>query len=111
MKEKILLLYSAMCDKRTPWYVKAMVGLVLAYIISPIDIIPDFIPVIGLLDEAVLVPIALVVIFKLIPESVKQDELSQDIDETQKRNLMLVGALLILSVWVTLITIVIILMK
>jgi len=102
--EKILILYSAMRDTRTPWYAKAMVVLVLAYIVSPIDIIPDFIPVIGLLDEVILVPIALAFIFKLIPDSVKQDEINNQIDETSRKKLIIVGSLLIVIVWLSILT-------
>lgn len=102
MTEKILLLFSAMRDKRTPWYVKAMVGLVLAYIVSPIDIIPDFIPVIGLLDEVVLVPIALAFIFKFIPDSVRQDISLNKIDEGGKKKLMVIGVFLVMLVWLIL---------
>lgn len=104
MTEKILILYSAMRDTRTPWYAKAMVVLVLAYIVSPIDIIPDFIPVIGLLDEVILVPIALAFIFKLIPDSVKQDEINNQIDETSRKKLIIVGSLLIVIVWLSILT-------
>lgn len=107
MAEKIILLFSAMSDKRTPWYAKAMVGLVLAYILSPIDIIPDFIPVIGFLDELILVPIALAFIFKFIPDSVKQEALSRDISESKKRKLMLIGIALVLFVWLSFIGLVI----
>ncbi len=106
MKEKILLLFSAMRDERTPWYAKAMVVLVLAYIVSPIDIIPDFIPVIGLLDEAILVPIALAIIFKLIPDSVKQDQLCNEMDEASKKKLIIAGTLIVVLVWVTLLILV-----
>jgi uncharacterized membrane protein YkvA (DUF1232 family) len=106
MTEKILLLYSAMRDKRTPWYAKALVALVLAYIISPIDIIPDFIPVVGLLDEIILVPIALFFIYKLIPESVKQDESLNQIDVASKKRLMITGILLVILIWVILLILV-----
>lgn len=99
MTEKILLLFSAMRDARTPWYVKGLVFLVLAYIISPIDIIPDFIPVIGLLDEVILVPIALALIYKLIPVSVKQELLAKELDDTSKRNLIITGSILVIFVW------------
>ncbi len=95
-----------MRDKRTPWYAKAMVVLVLAYIVSPIDIIPDFIPVVGLLDEAILVPIALYFIFKLIPDSVKQDHLCKEIDEASKKKLVIVGTLIVVLVWLTLLILV-----
>ena len=101
MTEKILLLFSAMRDKRTPWYAKALVGLVLVYIVSPIDIIPDFIPVIGLLDEVILVPIALAFIFKLIPESVKTEFVTEvnEMDIYYKKRLQITGAILVLTIW------------
>lgn len=102
MTEKALLLFAAMRDRRTPWYAKAMVGLVLAYIVSPIDIIPDFIPVIGLLDELILVPIALTFIFKFIPDSVKEDVSVTQIDDADKKKLIIPGALLVISVWLIL---------
>jgi uncharacterized membrane protein YkvA (DUF1232 family) len=98
--DKILLLFSAMRDKRTPWYAKAMTGLVLAYIVSPIDIIPDFIPVIGLLDELILVPIAFVIIFKLIPEDVKQGLISESIEEGDRKKLVIIGSLLVITIWI-----------
>lgn len=88
-----------MRDKRTPWYVKAMVGLVLAYIISPIDIIPDFIPVIGLLDEMILVPIAFAFIYKLIPESVKREKTPEKIDEESKNKLIILGTMIVFFIW------------
>jgi len=92
-------MYSAMGDKRTPWYAKAMLGLVLAYIISPIDLIPDFIPVIGLLDEVILVPIALALIFKFIPSDIKQEHSLCKIDEEDKKKLMIIGVFLVMLVW------------
>jgi uncharacterized membrane protein YkvA (DUF1232 family) len=104
--EKIALLISAMRDKRTPWYAKAIVILTLAYIVSPIDIIPDFIPVIGLLDEVILVPVAMNIVFKLIPESVKLEQTST-LDETKKRRLQITAVLLILLIWVALIFLII----
>ena len=89
-----------MRDERTPWYAKVIVILVLAYIISPIDIIPDFIPVLGLLDEAILVPIALTMVYKMIPESVKQEQASE-LDDSLKKRLQITGVFLILLIWVT----------
>ena len=106
MTEKILLLYAAMCDKRTPWYAKALVVLLLAYIISPIDIIPDFIPIIGLLDEVILIPIALGVIFKMIPiEVVIEYEKGSDqinINDENRKKLVITGVLFVASIWLAL---------
>ena len=63
-------LYFAARDPRTPWYVKAFAAGIAAYALSPIDLIPDFIPVLGILDDVVLLPLAIVVVLKLIPADV-----------------------------------------
>ena len=57
-------------DPRTPWYARAWLGLVVAYAFSPIDLIPDFIPVIGYLDDFLLVPLGVALAIKLIPSEV-----------------------------------------
>ena len=58
---------------QTPWYAKAVGGATLLYAVSPIDLIPDFIPVIGYLDDLLLVPLGLWLTCALIPESVRQE--------------------------------------
>jgi uncharacterized membrane protein YkvA (DUF1232 family) len=63
-------LYLAAYDPRVPWYVKAFAIGVAVYALSPIDLIPDFIPVLGLLDEAILLPLALLLAVRLIPANV-----------------------------------------
>lgn len=60
----------AMKHPRTPWYAKATGALTLLYALSPIDLIPDFIPVIGYLDDFVLVPAGLWLTIKLVPKEV-----------------------------------------
>ncbi len=70
LKRQTLTLYYATRDSRTPWYAKAVAGLIVAYAISPIDLIPDFIPVLGYLDEVILLPLAIAFALRLIPESV-----------------------------------------
>jgi len=57
-------------DPRTPWHAKALVGLVVAYALSPIDLIPDFIPLIGHLDDLVMVPLGIFVARRMIPAEV-----------------------------------------
>lgn len=59
-------------DPRTPWYAKALAGVVAAYALSPIDLIPDFIPVLGYLDDVVLVPLGLLLAIRLIPVEVME---------------------------------------
>jgi uncharacterized membrane protein YkvA (DUF1232 family) len=63
-------LYLAARDPRTPWYAKALAVLVAGYALSPIDLIPDFIPVLGYIDDVVLVPLGIIAAVKLIPPEV-----------------------------------------
>jgi uncharacterized membrane protein YkvA (DUF1232 family) len=60
-------------DPRTPWYAKALAVAIVAYVLSPIDLIPDFIPVIGWLDDLVLVPLGLLLVIRLIPKPLLQE--------------------------------------
>lgn len=70
IRRDVVALWFALRDPRTPWYAKLLGGLVLAYVLSPIDLIPDFIPVIGFLDDLILVPLGLLLVTRLIPEAV-----------------------------------------
>ena len=69
-KRETLVLYHACRDVRTPWYAKALGIAVIAYALSPIDLIPDFIPVLGLLDDLVIVPLGVLAVRALIPDEV-----------------------------------------
>ena len=62
--------YLASRDPRIPWYTKALAGAVIAYALSPIDLIPDFIPVLGYLDDLLIIPAGIVLISKLIPAEI-----------------------------------------
>ena len=66
-------LYFAARDPRTPWYAKALAAFVVAYALSPIDLIPDFIPVLGYLDDLVLAPVGLWLAVRLVPTEVMDD--------------------------------------
>src|ERR671911_460754 len=66
-------LYLAVRHPRTPWYAKVFAALMVGYVFSPIDPIPDFIPVVGLLDEMVVVPIGVVIVAKMIPRQVMEE--------------------------------------
>ncbi|HZC05286.1 MAG TPA: YkvA family protein [Ktedonobacterales bacterium] len=67
LKRETYALYLAMRDPRVPWYVKALAACVVGYAFSPIDLIPDFIPVLGYLDDLILVPLGVALVVKLIP--------------------------------------------
>ncbi len=73
LKREVYALYLAYRDPRTPWYAKAVTALVVAYAFSPIDLIPDPIPVLGYLDDLVLVPLGAALALRLIPPEVMTD--------------------------------------
>ncbi len=70
IKRDVHALYLASRDPRVPWYAKAMAVVVAGYALSPIDLIPDFIPVLGYLDDVVLVPLGVLLVIRLIPPEV-----------------------------------------
>jgi len=68
LKYEIMALYWAYRDPRTPWYAKAFMAVVIGYALSPIDLIPDFIPILGYLDDLFIVPAGIYLAIKMIPE-------------------------------------------
>src|SRR5688500_12529900 len=72
LKQHTLVAYFAARDPRTPWLARWLALLVAAYALSPIDLIPDFIPVLGYLDDLVIVPLGLALVLRMIPDEVKR---------------------------------------
>jgi uncharacterized membrane protein YkvA (DUF1232 family) len=70
IKRDVHAIYLAARDPRVPWYAKALALCVAGYALSPIDLIPDFIPVLGYLDDLVIVPLGIVAVVKLIPPDI-----------------------------------------
>lgn len=70
IKRDVYALSLACRDPRVPWYAKALAVAVLTYALSPIDLIPDFIPVLGYLDDVLIVPVGIVLVRRLIPSDV-----------------------------------------
>ena len=70
LKTEVTALYYAARHPRTPWYAKALIAGIVAYALSPIDLIPDFIPVLGFVDEIVLLPFAIALAIRLVPSEV-----------------------------------------
>lgn len=73
LKRQVFVLYYAYRDKRSPWYAKLFSMCVVAYAFSPIDLIPDFIPVIGYADDLVLIPLGVLAAIKMMPGEVIED--------------------------------------
>ena len=67
IKRDVVALRIAAHDPRVPWYAKAMAGAIAAYALSPIDLIPDFIPVLGYLDDLIIVPVGILLTVRMIP--------------------------------------------
>jgi uncharacterized membrane protein YkvA (DUF1232 family) len=73
LKTETFPLYLTARDPRTPWYAKLLVAGIVAYAVSPIDLIPDFVPVLGYLDDLILIPAGIALAVKLVPDSVLTD--------------------------------------
>ena len=70
IRNTVSALFLALKKKETPWYAKAAAGITVAYALSPIDLIPDFIPVLGYLDDLIILPLLAALAIKLIPPEV-----------------------------------------
>ena len=70
LKSKIPVVLLSLKDSRTPWYAKILAALTISYALSPIDLIPDFIPILGYLDDIIILPYLILLTMKLIPQKV-----------------------------------------
>jgi uncharacterized membrane protein YkvA (DUF1232 family) len=73
LKREVLIVSLALGHPQTPWYAKVFAALIVGYALSPIDFIPDFIPVLGYLDDVILLPLGIALAIKLIPPVVLND--------------------------------------
>lgn len=73
LQREVYALGLACRDPRVPWYAKALAAVIVAYALSPIDLIPDFIPVIGYLDDAILIPLGVALVLRMVPGEVMAD--------------------------------------
>jgi len=94
----VIALMLAASEPRVPWYAKVVAAVVAAYALSPIDLIPDFIPVIGYLDDLLLVPLGILLAVKLIPPPVMA-ELRAAAESYKVKPKSLAGAAIVLTLW------------
>ena len=99
LKRDTYALVLACRDGRTPWYAKLTAAVVVAYAFSPIDLIPDFIPVLGLLDDLLLVPLGVVLVRRLVPAQVMSECRVRAESAAVPRALRLVAGAAVLLVW------------
>jgi len=100
LKRELTALYLAARDPRTPWYARLVALAVVAYALSPLDLIPDVIPIFGLLDDLVIVPIGFAIAIKLIPPEVLAEWRARAREERiQDIGISRLGAIMIVAVW------------
>lgn len=93
-------LYLAYRHPRTPWYAKVFAALIVGYVFSPIDPIPDFIPGVGLLDEMVVVPIGILIAAKMTPSDVLAECRDKDREvERGEKPVSRVAAVVVVAIW------------
>lgn len=98
----------AMRDPRVPWYAKVFTGLVIAHTFSPIDLIPDFIPVLGYLDDLIITPVGIAIALKMIPGEVMIDARQKASDIVkQGKPVSKAGAIIVVTLWIIIFVVVI----
>ncbi len=105
VKRDVYALYLATRDPRTPWYGKLLAACIVAYAFSPIDVIPDFIPVLGYLDDVIIVPLGILLALRLVPPDVMAEcraRAEQDRPSSKPRSL--IGAAAVIATWLLLAT-------
>lgn len=103
LKTEVYALYLAYRDPRVPWYARVVAACVVGYTFSPIDLIPDFIPVIGYLDDLILVPLGIALALRLIPAKVMADcRIRAEEVMAQGKPINRIAAAIIIGIWLLL---------
>ena len=100
LKAETYAIYLAYRDPRVPWYARVLIVAVVAHTFSPIDLIPDFIPILGYVDDLIIAPLGIALALKLIPEEVIaecREEARAAMDQDQPRGW--IGAAVIIAIW------------
>jgi uncharacterized membrane protein YkvA (DUF1232 family) len=98
VKRGVRALWIAARDRRTPWYARLLAGLVVAYALSPVDLIPDFVPVLGDLDDLILLPLGVLLAVRLVPMPLMQEYRSAAA-KLDDRPTSRAGLALIIAIW------------
>jgi len=100
LKTETYALYLAYKDPRVPWYAKVLVAMIIGYALSPIDLIPDFIPVLGYVDDLIIIPTGISLAIKMIPEEVLEECREKAESEPISSKSKWVAAFIIVLIWV-----------
>jgi len=105
LKKEAYALYIAGWDPRTPWYARLFMGLVVAHALSPVDLIPDFIPILGQLDDLVITPLGIALALKMVPAEVMADARKRAEESlSQGKPISRMGTILVILFWLMVIT-------
>ena len=102
LKRDVMTLWFVLKHPDTPWYARALAAVITAYALSPIDLIPDFIPVLGYLDDLIIVPAGVWLLLRIIPDQVLADSRAQSeqwFQEPKKKPRSLAGLVIVLALW------------
>jgi len=99
LKAETYTLYLAYRDPRVPWYAKVFMAAIVGYALSPIDLIPDFIPVLGYVDDLIIVPAGVFLALKMIPREVLEECRKKAKSEPISGKAKWVAASIIIAVW------------
>jgi uncharacterized membrane protein YkvA (DUF1232 family) len=98
IKRDVVAIWLAARDPRVPWYAKALAVVVAAYALSPVDLIPDFVPVLGYLDDLLLVPLGILLVIRLIPAELMA-EFRREAEQHAERPTSRIAAAAIVAIW------------
>ena len=110
LKRDAYALYFVARDPRNPWYARALAAAVVAYALSPFDLIPDFVPVLGYLDDLVIVPLGIALVLRLVPRAVL-DDCRVRAQLVADRPVSRAGAAFMIAVWLALAALAILLVR
>ena len=99
LKSETYALYLACRDPRVPWYAKVFAATVVGYAFSPVDLVPDFIPVLGYLDDLLLVPLGIWLAVRMIPEPVLKECRERAAQEVEERPRNWAAGAVVIAVW------------
>lgn len=103
LMQELVVLHIAYKNPKTPWTAKALIFLIIGYALSPIDLIPDFIPVIGLLDDLILLPLGIYWAIKLIPKDVMDESRVQAQTYKWNKKKSILAGIIIGIIWLVLV--------
>ena len=100
LKNETYALYLASKDPRTPWYAKVFAVLIIGYALSPIDLIPDIIPVVGYLDDLIIVPAGIALLIRMIPKEVMEECRTKARVQPLSNKKNWIAAIIVVLIWI-----------